>query len=359
MSKIRAGLIGTGTIAHSAHLPAMRYLRHDIELVAVADIRPEAAEAAVREYGAETWYADYRDLLERDDIDFVDICTPEFLHCEQVVAAARAGKHILCEKPMAATVAEADRMIEAATDAGVMLMIGHSRRFTDRYRHAWGAVAEGRIGDIRLIRENERRPAAMYSALDLATGYWAPSGDRPWISDPEYTRGAALTNAVHEMDLARWFVGDDAESIQAESRIAGEGVEVPDFLSYTIQFRNGAIGAAEIVNNLPSGYPYFHMLEVFGDEGYVKADDPAQSPYEIWRDAGMTFPGNFDQLLHIDNAYIREIGWFVRAIQFGSPPPLDPWDARQALALSLAAVESSESGRRIYLSEIEPDGGAA
>lgn len=358
MAKLRAGLIGTGTIAHSAHLPAMRYLHNEIELVAVADIRQDAAEAAVRDYGAGRWYADYRELLERDDIDFVDICTPEFLHCEQVVAAAEAGKHILCEKPMAATVSEADRMIQAAKDAGVMLMIGHSRRFTDRYRHAWQAIAEGRIGTVRLVRENERRPVAMYSALDLATGYWSPGGERPWVADPEYTRGAALTNAVHEMDLARWFTGDDAESIHAESRIVGEDAQVADFLTYTIQFNNGAIGAAEIVNALPPSYPYFHMLEIYGDEGYVKASDPEQSPYEVWQDSGMHYPTNFDQLLHIDNAYIREIGWFVRAIQYGAPPPLDPWDARQALALSLAAVESSQSGRRVYLSEMEPSGGA-
>ena len=358
MAKLRAGLIGTGTIAHSAHLPAIRYLHHDVELVAVADIRPDAAKAAVRDYVAEFWYSDYRDLLERADIDFVDICSPEFLHCEQVVAAVESGKHVLCEKPMAASVAEADEMIAAAKRSGVLLMIGHSRRFTDRYRHAWQAVAEGKIGAVQVIRENERRPAAMYSALDLATGYWSPGGERPWIADPEYTYGAALTNAVHEMDLARWFAGDDAVSVDAESRIAGEGVEVADFLSYVIQFRNGAIGAAEIVNNLPTSYPYFHMLEIYGTDGYVKAVDPEQSPYEIWRDAGMRYPANFDQLLHIDNAYIREIGWFVRAIQMGTPPPLDPWDARQALALSLAAVESSDSGRKVFLSEMEPDRGA-
>lgn len=359
MTKLRAGLIGAGTIAHSAHLPAMSYLRNDIELVAVSDIRQETAEAAVRDFGAETWYSDYRELLARDDIDFVDICTPEFLHCEQVVAAAKAGKHILCEKPMAASVAEADRMIKAASDAGVMLMIGHSRRFTDRYRHAWAAIAEGQIGNVQVVRENERRPRAMYSALDLTTGYWSPGGERPWISDPEYTQGAALTNAVHEMDLARWFVGADAISVQAESRIAGDDVEVADFLSYTITFENGAIGSAEIVNNLPSAYPYFHMLEIFGDKGYVKAEDPAQSPYEIWRESGMRYPANFDQLLHIDSAYIREIGWFVRAIQYEAPPPLDPWDARQALAMSLAAVESSKSGRRVSLSELEPTGGSS
>ncbi len=130
MRRLRVGLIGTGTIANSAHLPAIAHLHEELELVAVADIRPEMAEKAAKEYGASAWYSDYRELLARPDIDFVDICTPEFLHREQVVAAAEAGKHIHCEKPMSSTVEEADAMIEAARRNGVKLMIGHSRRFT-------------------------------------------------------------------------------------------------------------------------------------------------------------------------------------------------------------------------------------
>jgi predicted dehydrogenase len=359
MTRLRAGLIGTGTIAFSAHLPAMRYLRDEVELVAVADVRPEAAEKAAREFGAEHWYSDYRALLDRDDIDFVDICTPEFLHHEQVTAAAAAGKHILCEKPMASSLEEADAMIEAARSAGVKLMIGHSRRFTDRYRKAQQTVSEGRIGRILLFRENERRPIAMYSALDLTVGAWSPDGEQPWQAMPQYSQGAALANAVHEMDLARWFVGDDAVAIQAESRIARPDGKVPDFLSYTIEFRNGAVGASEVVNNLPPGYPYFHMLEIFGEDGYITARDPEQTPMAVWTERGMRYPANFDLLLHVDDAYIREIAWFAKAIREDTPPPLDPWEARQALALSLAAIESDRSGKRVLLSDLEPEESAS
>src|SRR5579883_1266604 len=125
MRRLKVGLIGAGTIANSAHLPAIAQLHDELELVAVADVRGEAAEKAAREYGAEDWYTDYRQLLARPDIDMVDICTPEFLHGEQVVAAAEAGKHILCEKPMANSLADADAMIEAARRNKVKFMVGH------------------------------------------------------------------------------------------------------------------------------------------------------------------------------------------------------------------------------------------
>lgn len=356
MKRLRIGVIGTGTIANSAHLPAIAQLHEELELVAVADVRDEVVQDVAKRYGAAHWYADYRQLLERDDIDLVDICTPEFLHHEQVTAAAAAGKHILCEKPMASSVAEADGMIEAARRAGVKLMIGHSRRFTRRYRLIREAIERGEIGDVRLVRENERRPASMYSVLNLSTGYWSPEGDRPWIAKAGYTHGAALTNAVHETDLARWFVGQEAASVYATSHINGPDGEVPDFISYTITFRGGALGAAEVVNNLPPQYPYAHMMEVFGTDGMVRATDPPMSPLELWTSGQMRYPENFDQLLHVDDAYVQEIAAFTRAVREDLPLPLDPWNARQALAISLAAVESSKTGQPVALSDSSQGG---
>src|SRR5215203_7500130 len=146
--RLRVGLIGTGTIAFSAHLPAIRKLKDTLELVAVADIREDNAARAAKEYGAEASYGDYRELLARGDLDFVDICTPEFLHAEQTEAASAAGVHIICEKPMSSSVAEADRMIAAAEKAGVLLMIAHSRRFTGRYRQIREAIDRGDIGEV-------------------------------------------------------------------------------------------------------------------------------------------------------------------------------------------------------------------
>lgn len=343
---LRIGVIGVGTIALSAHLPAINRLAPMIDLVAVADIRLEVAQRAAERFGAAAAYDDYRQLLDRSDIDIVDICTPEFLHAEQTIAAAAAGKHVICEKPMAATVAEADAMLDACRRAGVRLMIAHSRRFTPRYQRIREAIDRGEIGEVRFVRENERRPRAMYEALAEPTDYWHPraeTGDqRPWISLAGFSQGAALTNAVHETDLIRWFVGAEAVAVFAESRITDPDGEVPDFLSCLIRFANGAVGGTEVVNRLPSGYPVYHQIEVVGTDGVIRAFDSEMAPLRITGRDGARYPANWSTLLHIGSAYESEIRGFVEAVASDRPVPMDPLEARQALALSLAAVESSQ-----------------
>src|SRR5215218_4850759 len=180
---LRIGVIGTGSIATGAHLPAIASLGELFELVAVADVRPEVARFVGEQYGVDA-YDDYRELLEREDVDLVNICTPEFLHAEQTIAAAAAGKHVHCEKPMAASVAEADAMIDACRRAGVRLMIGHSRRFTPRYRQIKAVIDAGELGSVRFVRENERRPSALTSAPEDSVSMWSAPGQggaaKPW-----------------------------------------------------------------------------------------------------------------------------------------------------------------------------------
>lgn len=353
--RLRVGLIGTGTIAFSAHLPAIVKLRDELELVAVADVRADVASRAADRFGAETVYTDYRQMLEREQLDFVDICTPEFLHAEQTEAAAEAGVHVICEKPMCSTVAEADRMIDACERAGVKLMVAHSRRFTGRYRRIREAIDRGDIGEVRYVRENERRPRRMYDRLDLGATHWEPEGGRTWLTLPEFTHGAAMTNAVHETDLALWFVGREPVSIYAEARTVEEDSQVPDMLTYTVEFEGGAIAAAEVVNHLPRGYPYFHMMEVIGSEGHIRAVDPGMSPMTIATVDGMTQPQNFPTLLHVDDAYVDELAAFSRAIRNDEAPPLDPRSARAAIELSVGAVLSSQRNEVVRLPLSEGD----
>ncbi len=340
------GVIGCGTIAFSAHLPAITRLGDRVELVAVADVRAEQASRAAQQFGAAAYYTDYRALLARPDIGIVVICTPEFLHREQVVAAAEAGKHILCEKPMADSLESADAMIAAAARAGVKFMVGHSRRFTRRYREVRAAIDSGEIGAVRLVRENERRPRAMYSSLNLASDYWSPTG-KPWISAAGYTLGAPMTNAVHETDLLRWFAGSEAASVQAESRISDPEGEVSDFISITIRFQNGAIGATEVVNRLPHGYPYYHQLEILGASGLIRATDPTMVTLTDYRAEGLRQPINFATLLHIDDAYVAELRDLTDAIIDDRPVWMPPQEARAALAIALAAVRSAGEGREV------------
>jgi predicted dehydrogenase len=352
---LRIGVIGTGSIATSAHLPAIARLGELYQLVAVADVRPEVVRSVAARYGVDA-YEDYRELLARDDIDVVDICTPEFLHAEQTLAAAAAGKHVHCEKPMASSVAEADAMLAACRDAGVIFMVGHSRRFTPRYRQIRAALDHGEIGEVRFVRENERRPAVFPSTQHETTPMWTPPGAtgaaKPWTKLAAFTHGAAMTNAVHEMDLMRWFAGSEPVAVYAESRITDPEGEVADFLTCLVRFANGATGGSEIVNRLPTGHPLYHMAEVIGSHGSIRAFDSAMAPVAVGGGDQMRYPGNAGGLLHLDIAYETELRGFAEAVLHDGPVPMDPWEARQALAMSVAAVQSSKEGRWVSLEEL-------
>ncbi len=346
------GVIGCGTIAQSAHLPAIAHLRDRVRLVAVADVRQEAADHVARTWGAGAAYTDYHALLARPDVDVVVIATPEFLHAEQVEAAAAAGKHILCEKPMAPTVEEADRMLVATRAAGVRFMVGHSRRFTPRYLAVRHAIDRGEIGQVRLARENERRPRAMYRGLSLSSGAWSPDGTRTWMQDPAYSLGAVMLNAIHEVDLLRWFVGDEVTSVYAESRAVSPDSDVPDYISIQMRFSNGALAASEVVTNLPHGYPLYHHLEIFGSEGTIRADDAQMNTYREYTEAGTAEPLNFDALLHIGTAYVDELANLLDHIAHDAPLWVPPEEARQAVLLAVAAAWSSSRGQ---VARISPD----
>lgn len=154
-----------------------------------------------------------------------------------------------------------------------------------------------------------------------------------------------MTNAVHEMDLMRWFIGREPEAVFAESRVADPAATTPDVISILVRFEGGAIGASEIVNGLPPDHPVYHMTEVVGTGGALRALDDELSAVSVVTNGAVTHPGNWGTLLHVHEAYESEIRAFAEAILSRCDVPLPPRDARQALAMSLAAVESSETGR--------------
>jgi myo-inositol 2-dehydrogenase/D-chiro-inositol 1-dehydrogenase len=243
-------------------------------------------------------------------------------------------------------------MLAAAQSAGVKFMVGHSRRFTPRYQAVRAAIDRGAVGKVRLVRENERRPRAMYRGLSLSTGAWAPDGTHTWMTSAQYSLGAAMLNAIHEVDLLRWFVGDEVTSVYAESRTTDPNTEVPDFISIQMRFGNGALAASEVVTNLPHDYPLYHHLEVFGTDGAINANDPDMRTFSETTTEGTHEPLNFDTLLHIDTAYEDELRGLLDAIARDTEVPLPPREARQAVLLSVAAVWSSRKGQ---VAHIQPD----
>jgi myo-inositol 2-dehydrogenase/D-chiro-inositol 1-dehydrogenase len=342
MDPIGIGLIGCGRIARAAHLPALAALAGRVQLVAVADPDEAAASAAAVPWGAQA-YADYRLMLDRGDVAAVIVATPEAFHPEQVITAADRGKHVLCEKPIAATLAGADAMISACEGAGVHLLVGHSRRFTRRYIEVQKAISEGAIGPVRLARENERRAR---SRTGQQGGLWTTGH---WTGDPSYA-GAALMNGIHEADLLRWFVGEEPVSVYATQRVTVEdNAGVPDFLTFMLRFASGAIGSSEISNGLPPGYPAYHQLELYGIGGAVRAKDHELLPLVRFSEVGADFPGAQAVLQYNAATYVRQLAEFVTVARGERAPSMPPSEARRALAIALACVQSARSGREVMV----------
>jgi UDP-N-acetylglucosamine 3-dehydrogenase len=348
MPELTVGLIGCGSIATSAHVPALLRLFSLARVVSVCDIRPAAAERVAHTLGA-SWTSDYRQLVDDPRIDAVVITTPEFLHAEQAIAALERGKHVLCEKPMARTLAEADAMLAAADASGARLMIAHSRRFTARYQRAHELVESGAVGEPVLVRENERRPRM--AGPGVPQSGWRPDPDKAttWYAQARYAAGTTFHVGVHEMDLIRWFAGSEPRSISMESKVVDPRQEVPDTVTIQITFNNGVLGACDIFTNAPAGYPNHHELEIFGTQGMVRSRDLDSLALTRFDANTARFPTASESLLVVLDAYVLEQRLFFESILDGTQVPLDPRESRAALEMALAAIQSSVSGQPVTL----------
>src|SRR5262249_21724714 len=196
---IRVGLIGSGFVAdlHAAAFKAVP----DAQLLAVASRTPGKPQRFAHERGIPHAFQDYRDLLALKEIDLVTVAIPNDLHAEAVLAAARAGKHIVCEKPLCRTLEEADQMIEACRRAGVLLMYAEELCFAPKYVRAKQLADEGALGNVFLVKQSEE--------------HFGPH--EPWFWDVERSGGGVLLDmGCHSIEYARWLFGKPAvRSVQA------------------------------------------------------------------------------------------------------------------------------------------------
>ncbi len=338
--KVRVGLIGCGNIGAGGHAPA--YLSvSGVELVAACDILPGRAEAVARLTGA-TAYQDYREVLARPDVDAVDLCLPTDQHASVAIEALRAGKHVLCEKPIARTLAEADAMIAAAREAGRVLMVGHVRRFDHRYTAIREALRAGEVGRPVYLRRAERQ--------------WLPFPADVWYWRPEAGGGVILDIGVHIADLFRWYLEDEPISVYAvgrQVRRAAREANSFDHALMTFHFRNGAIGVAEASWAYQPNYggALYAELDVVGTAGKVHYSDRDTNPLLIYdAEEGAILPRYFRFMSTTEYAFQAEIGHFVECVRTGRSPSISPEDARAALEMALAAQRSAETGKPVAFS---------
>jgi predicted dehydrogenase len=226
-------------------------------LVAMVDPVAEARNAALAELGIEKGYADYREALGDKDVQAIIVVTPTVLHRGIVVDAAAAGKHVLCEKPMAMNAAECADMIAACDRAGVKLQIGFMRRYARDFVAAKAALDSGRIGEPVLIKSLTR----------------GPSVPQPWMYDIAKSNGPLAEVNSHDIDALRWFAGDDFSEIYAIAgnyRCPEARAQYPDFydtVAMTLRFAKGAQGMID--GAVSVGYGYDARLEVLGTKGVL------------------------------------------------------------------------------------------
>lgn len=261
-SKARIGFVGAGSIANGVHLPWYREISQ-AEIVALADPNEEALEQTAAKYNVprESCYRDYRELVARDDIDAVEVCTPNHLHAEPTIAALEAGKHVLCQKPMATTMQDAEAMVAAAERSGAKLGVIYMQRFRPLAMHGARIVQSGLIGRPTMIRAHTGHAGGLGDMV--APGTW-----RRTFRDT--LAGSFSLLAVHYADVFRWYMG-------AARRLASIGktvvcpMEGDDNMAAVIEFENGAVGVLEsCYNQVPGG----SQIEVYGDQGTLILDAP-------------------------------------------------------------------------------------
>ena len=332
---VRVGLIGAGRIG-SYHAESLALRIPQARLVAVADPAPGAAEKLAGAYGARP-HTDVRSMLEARDVDAVVIASTARSHPELVVAAAAAGKPVFCEKPMAFTLADADRAIEAARVAGVPLQVGFNRRFAAGFAEARDVVAGGGVGTVQLLRSLTRDP-----------GLANPGGVPPWTIFRE--------TLIHDFDALLWFAG---EARPVEVFALADALVAPEFKAdglldtsiVTIRFDSGAMATAEA--SFSAAYGYDVRAEVFGSAGMVTAGEPAVGSMRHYSAAGLTRRTVRGDTALFGAAYTAELAHFADCARTGATPAVTGHDARAALAVAAACVVSVQEGRPVRLAEVE------
>ena len=334
--RVGVALIGSGRMgAFHAETVARRLPR--ARLVAVADPAPGAADRLTGALGEGRAYTDLGRLWDDPAVDAVVIAAPARSHTDLVVAAAEAGKHVFCEKPMAVTLADADRAIDAARSAGVVLQVGFNRRFAADWRAARALLDDGTLGTPRLLRSLTRDPGGFDPARVLPDTIF-------------------LETLIHDFDTLR-FLNPGAEPVEVHA--TADALVEPtwrdrgllDTAVVSVRFDNGAMAVAEAC--FEASYGYDVRGEVLGSGGMATMGDGRRN--------GMAFSGPAGRLVetvHGDQelfpeAYTGELAAFVDAVRTGTASPVTGEDARAALAIALAAAESVRAGRPVRIDEVE------
>ncbi|HID55643.1 TPA: gfo/Idh/MocA family oxidoreductase [Candidatus Poribacteria bacterium] len=326
---IKVGILGAGTMG-SMHASCYSQIP-DVKVVAIADKRRDIAQKVAEPLGAEV-FEEAEELIEKAEVDIIDVCMPTPLHKEFVLKAARSGRHVFCEKPLALSVQDGEEMVEACKKAGVKFMVGHVLRYFHEYVAIKRQIDAGAIG----------RPAVIRSSRCTSQ----PIGWQDWYKRREMSGGVCLDLIIHDFDFLRWCFGE-VERVFAKGAMYDREIPV-DYALVTLRFKNGVIAHVE-GSWAHSGF--FTTFEAAGSEGLICFDSRTSSPFRIFvktqaeGKAAVEVP---ESPVNV-SPYFMEIDHFVGCVREDKEPEITGQDALEAIRMGIAALESIKTGKPVTL----------
>ncbi len=338
MDAIRFILVGAGR-AGMVHAHNLVHYIPEAHLTALVDVNMEQAQKSARELGGVVrCYTNIADALEKEACDAVCIASLTFTHREVIEVAAKAGKHIFCEKPLAQTQEEAQKIEAIIDETGVKFQIGFMRRYDPGIKRAWEMIREGKIGEIVLIKSTGRGPGL------------PPA----WIWDRQKSGGMLAEVSSHDVDTVLWFAEKQPERVflMAKNFKGQEAKEqFPDFYDHyvlTVAFHEGPFGVVD--GGCPVGYAYDARVEILGTEGMIQVGETVSTGPIVYtgdkkavRDTQASWRNRFRE------GYLEEMGSFIRCIVEDETPSPSLQDGLRVVKVVEAAHRSLELGTPVSL----------
>ena len=332
MRKLGVGVLGVGEMG-KRHAENLRRLVPEARLVAIADASAERARQVAAELEIENWHGSLEAMLERKDIDAVLIATPDKFHAQAVETAVRAGKDVLCEKPLALNLPDAYAALDAVSKSGRRLQVGFMRRYDPAYAAAMKRIEAGEIGVPVIFkslgRDQIAPPLAAYQSNVNGMLFYA--------------------NTSHDFDLARWLMQDEVAIVNAyaTTAIRPEVAKYGDIVAgvVNLQYRQGAIGNIESYAQAVYGYDV--RTEIVGSKGTILVGSLQQTPAVLLSASGGERSLTDHFLTRFADAYLGEVRDFVHNILHDRAPRVTGEDGLKSLAIAVAAEKSYLQGKSI------------